>query len=48
MDDERAITYVADDVMQAGLATTQEYTLAGVFVCDVHPCRSFPGDALAR
>ena len=28
MDDERAITYVADDVMQAGLATTREYALA--------------------
>ena len=117
MEDERAITYVADDVMQAGLATTREYALAilrqgpayldegaraivwehgrrnfglradgvlnvvcpvlddsdvcgvgifdasvadveaimagdpgvqaGVFVYDVHPCRSFPGDALA-
>jgi hypothetical protein len=118
MDEEREITYVADDVMQAALATTREYALvilrqgpayhgeeartivwehgrrnfglradgvlnvvcpelddsevcgigifdasvaeaytimagdpavqAGVFVYDVHPCRSFPGDALAR
>ena len=118
MDDERAITYVTDEVMQAGMATTREYALAilrqgpayhdeaarpivwehgrrnfglradgvlnvvcpvlddsdvcgigifdasvaeveaimagdpgvqaGVFVVDVHPCRSFPGDALAR
>ena len=118
MDEGRAITYVADDEMRAGLATTREFALAilrqgpayhdeaarpivwehgrrnfglradgvlnvvcpvlddsdvcgigifdasvaeveavmagdpgvlaGVFVVDVHPCRSFPGDALAR
>ena len=115
--DQRPITYVADDEMQAGMATTRQYVLAilrqgpayhddgaraivwehgrrnfglradgvlnvvcpvtddtevcgvgifdasvaevealmagdpgvqaGVFVYDVHPCRSFPGDALA-
>jgi hypothetical protein len=118
MDDERTITYVTDEVMQAGMATTREYALAilrqgpayhdegaraivwehgrrnfglradgllnvvcpvlddsdvcgvgifdasvaevdaimagdpgvqaGVFVYDVHSCRSFPGDGLAR
>src|SRR5215510_9027567 len=41
-------------IFDASVAATDEImagdpgVVAGVFVYDVHPCRSFPGDALAR